>query len=92
MAVTRKPVRTDQGTGMNQPDEAKVRAIIERGGSVATDEQVDDAAYKRLQLRLSPTLVDRIDAALRTRAVPPSRHHWILEAICEKLSQEEDDS
>ena len=44
---------------------------------------------KLVQLRLSPQLIARIDTVLGARRVPPSRHHWILEAIHEKLEREE---
>ena len=62
MAVTRKPVARPHALAEHTPDEAMVRAIIERGGSVAGENNV-----------------------------PPSRHHWILEAIYEKLAREEGD-
>ncbi len=92
MAVTRKPVARPQDTAEHgRPDEATIRAIIERGGSIAGENQADDIARKLLQLRLPVALIARIDTALRTRTVPPSRHHWILEAIHEKLAREEGD-
>jgi predicted transcriptional regulator len=43
-----------------------------------------------VQLRLSPELIARVDTVRGTRRVPPSRHHWILEAIHEKLEREEE--
>jgi hypothetical protein len=91
MAVTRKPVAKPEGVTAERakPDEAAIRAIIERGGAVAGEGRTDDTGRKLLQLRLPTALIIRIDAALRTRDVPPSRHHWILEAIHEKLAREE---
>jgi hypothetical protein len=74
-----------------KPDEATIRAIIERGGSVAGENNATEVERRLLQLRLPVALISRIDGALRSRAVPPSRHHWILEAIHEKLAREEGD-
>jgi hypothetical protein len=95
MPVTKKPVpKAFEGGSLPHGggvDEAKVRAVIERGGSIA-GERADERARKLLQLRLSVALIARIDGALRRRTVPPSRHHWILEAIHEKLAREEGDA
>ena len=65
--------------------EAQIQAIIEKGGSVADVQQ--DAGKKNLQLRLEADLIGQIDTARKTKAVPPSRHTWILEAIYEKLQK-----
>ena len=93
MAVTRKPVAKPEGILAEQasPDEATIRAVIERGGTVAGEGRTDEAVRKLLQLRLPITLIDRIDGVRRAHDVPPSRHHWILEAIHEKLGREEGD-
>ena len=92
MPVTRKPVARPQGTTDHPtPDEATIRAIIARGGSVVGEHKTDEVERKLLQLRLPATLIARIDATRERRTVPPSRHHWILEAIHEKLRREEGD-
>lgn len=91
MAVTRKPVARPHALAEHTPDEAMVRAIIERGGSVAGENNATEVGRRLLQLRLPVALISRIDIALRSRTVPPSRHHWILEAIYEKLAREEGD-
>jgi hypothetical protein len=83
MPVTRKPVPKHP-----EAAEAKVREFIERGGSVS-GEGADDVRTKLVQLRLAPHLVARIDRTRGAELVPPSRHHWILEAIHEKLEREE---
>jgi len=76
MSISRKP----------KPDvsEAAIRAVIEKGGSVAQDKL--EAGKKNLQLRLDVELIAQIDQARQKKSVPPSRHTWILEAIHEKLS------
>ena len=86
MPVTRKPQQKEAATG--EPSETAIRAFIDRGGNVPREE-ASEVRTKLVQLRLSSELIARIDTALRTRTVPPSRHHWILEAIHEKLAQEE---
>ena len=86
MAVTRKPQTKDEATG--QPSETAFRTFIERGGSVS-GEGTGDMRTKLVQLRLAPHLIERIDRTRGAERVPPSRHHWILEAIHEKLEREE---
>ena len=85
MPVTRKPQQKETATG--EPSETAIRAFIERGGSVPSE--AGAVHTKLVQLRISPQLIARIDTVLGTRRVPPSRHHWILEAIHEKLAKEE---
>jgi hypothetical protein len=87
MPVTRKPQQKDAAT--EEPSETAIRAFIERGGSVPREESAGAGRTKLVQLRLSSELITRIDTVLGTRRVPPSRHHWILEAIHEKLEREE---
>lgn len=94
MPVTRKPVAKPGASDADAtPDEATIRAVIERGGTVAGEGgRPDEAVRKLLQLRLPTNLIDRIDGVRRAHVVPPSRHHWILEAIHEKLLREEGDA
>jgi hypothetical protein len=87
MPVTRKPKHKDALSGA--PSETAIRAFIERGGSVPSEEDAAVVRTKLVQLRLASELIARIDTVLGTRRVPPSRHHWILEAIHEKLEREE---
>jgi hypothetical protein len=91
MAVTRKPVaKPAEAQAEANPDETAIRAVIERGGTVAGEGgRPNEAVRKLLQLRMPTSLIDRIDGVRRTHVVPPSRHHWILEAIHEKLAREE---
>jgi hypothetical protein len=79
MAISRKPKKEAA-----EVSEAAIKAVIEKGGSVAQDNP--DAKKKNLQLRLDADLINQIDAARKSKSVPPSRHTWILEAIYEKLN------
>lgn len=80
MAISKKP------SSKPTVSEAEIKAIIEKGGSVADDKK--DSGKKNLQLRLEADLIGQIDKARKNKSVPPSRHTWILEAIFEKLQKE----
>jgi len=80
MAISKKP------SSKPTVSEAAINAIIDKGGSVATDKQ--ELSKKNLQLRLESDLIGKIDLARKNKSVPPSRHTWILEAIFEKLHKE----
>jgi hypothetical protein len=70
--------------------EVDVDALINKGGTVAAKESGSDpATLIRLQLRLPPDMLARIDSLINKRLAKPSRHHWLLEAIEEKLKREE---
>ena len=77
MAIRKKPHAKDTVS------EAAIKAVIEKGGTIAKDKP--DSGKKNLQLRLEADLISQIDALRDKRTVPPSRHTWILEAIHEKL-------
>ena len=81
MSIARKPSRDKSKTS-----EAAVKAVIEKGGSVADTKTL--SGKKNLQLRLEADLINQIDQYRNKRTVPPSRHSWILEAIYEKLQKE----
>jgi len=79
------------------PDPAKVREIINRGGSVAGDPARSESQsvegsnpIRPVNLRLLQSQVEEIDAARQKprRGKKPSRHSWIVEAIEEKLKRE----
>lgn len=80
MAISKKP------SSKTDISEAAIKAVIEKGGSVAKDKL--DSGKKNLQLRIETDLITQIDNTREKRAVPPSRHSWILEAIYEKIGRE----
>ncbi len=81
MAITKRPT---------PPTEADVDRLIRKGGSVPGEQRSDNSGKPQLlQLRLPRSLVQEIDASLKSRTVPPSRHTWLLEAIHEKLKRGE---
>jgi len=79
MAISRKPQKNTAAS------EAAIKAVIEKGGSIAKDNP--DSGKKNLQLRLETDLINQIDEIRKKRTIPPSRHTWILEAIHEKLQK-----
>lgn len=79
MVISSKPKKKDL-----------VEDLISKGGSVAAKEPVESpSTAAKLQLRVPPIMLARIDALLNKRIAKPSRHHWLLEAIEEKLKREE---
>ena len=69
------------------PDKRKIKAVIEKGGGVASSGASDKP--KNVQLRLLPDIIQRIDQSRKGRMVPPTRHAWLMEAVLEKLEREE---
>ena len=91
MTITKKPRASDTVPKAIMP-EADIQALIAKGGSVAQVEKrkpLDDNKPQLVQLRLDRHVVDRIDAVLETRLVKIPRHTWLLEAVHEKLTREE---
>jgi hypothetical protein len=84
MAISRKPKPVAPA-----PTSVDIEALIRKGGSVAGEE--GSAARLKLApvvLRLPPTMLAKVDAAVQTRVVPTARTTWIMEAIAEKLERE----
>ena len=94
MAVTRAPTRNTTRTedGKVKPDDARVKEVIGRGGSVANDRREEgyEDEQKNLQLRLYQSMIAEIDERRSKvrRGKKPSRHSWIIAAIEEKLDRE----
>ncbi|MGH8549655.1 MAG: hypothetical protein ACRERU_13850 [Methylococcales bacterium] len=85
MAITKKPRANPQ------PDEAKVQALINKGGSVAATEPEPEAEpeFSSVLLRLPVDMLQEIDASVkRRRPVRISRQAWIIEALHERLKAE----
>ena len=95
MAITPKPkpknsLPVDSGVDVD--------ALINRGGSVAGHPssgrpvKTGEDDVMLVQLRLLPTLVERIDAVVKARLIKIPRHTWLLEAVTEKLKRESETS
>lgn len=90
MPVTRKPARQSTLEAPQTVDEARIREVINRGGSVAKKEESEDDIM-RVQLRVHPSVIEEIDLARNNtkRGKKPSRHAWIMGAIEEKLARQD---
>lgn len=96
MAISGKPQKiVPAAASVLVPDEQTVRKLINKGGSVATEERAAIAGMekpKSVQLRLYPEMLQEIDDVRRQRRQKQwrasSRHEWIVQAIEEKLGRE----
>jgi hypothetical protein len=78
MAIRRKPQNVEE--------------FIERGGDVAGDASLHrgrERDFRNVRLRIAKDVLTEIDAAIAKRRSGISRHTWIMEAIVEKLKQED---
>lgn len=86
MSISKKPKTT------SSQSEAKVQALIEKGGSSAHKDKQNKKQQKDvvpISLRLPREFSERIEAVLEKRALKIPRHTWLLEAVIEKLEREE---
>jgi hypothetical protein len=94
MAVTRKPKQQTPDEFISQGGSATIIANLEVTAAApkAAGKRGRPAKAKEeesgVKLRLSLSLLERIDGAVDQRKPSPSRHQWILEAIYEKLDRE----
>lgn len=83
MTVTTKP------KSKKQPEEDKVQALINKGGSVATMEQEAKRRFSSVLLRIPIDMLQEIDESVkRRRPVRISRQSWIIETLHERLKAE----
>lgn len=87
MSISKKPKT------ISSQSEAKVQALIEKGGSAAQRSKKEKKQSKEvvpISLRLPRKFSERIEAVLEKRALKIPRHTWLLEAVIEKLEREEE--
>lgn len=90
MAITPKPKPAPQTTSLA----VDIEALINKGGSVATngtpiEDNQDKGKPATVNLRIDSDILKRIDSVVHSRNVRIPRHTWLMEAIIEKLLQEE---
>lgn len=87
MAIKKKP---------SAPSAVTVEDFIGAGGQppadILGDEAVPHKTEKSLKLRLDEALLQEIDEVISSKRPSPSRHHWIVSAIVEKLDREKSKS
>jgi predicted HicB family RNase H-like nuclease len=78
---------------LKKKESLSIEEVIDRGGDVAADKaQESEQAkkeWKNFNLRIREDLLDQIDEAVKDR-VGISKTAWILEAIQEKLRNQND--
>jgi hypothetical protein len=86
MPITRKP--TDENpTGEPVPDQSAYEAYLRKGGSAAG---TPPGASKdvRFTLHIPGPLCQQVDQLRQQSPVKTSRHHWVLEAIAQRILRE----
>ena len=83
MAITRKPAPARPTPPVDVED------LINRGGSAPVrTEPADSDEVVPVILRLPGSMLRSIDRLVKSRPVRIPRHTWLLEAVHEKLSRE----
>jgi hypothetical protein len=83
MPITRKP--TDES--LAEPNPSAYEAYLRKGGSAAQP-QPEGPKDVRFTLQIPGALCQRLDALRKQSPVKTSRHHWVLQAIAEKIQRE----
>jgi hypothetical protein len=65
------------------PNKKKIEEFIEKGGKTKADNTIKDVL--KFNVCLPRKIADMIDKNREERIDKVSRHHWIIEAIMEKL-------
>jgi hypothetical protein len=83
MAISRKPTDPQRA----EPDQAAYEAYLHKGGSAAQTPP-DGPKDVRFTLQIPGPLCQQLDALRRRSPVKTSRHHWVLEAIAQRIERE----
>jgi hypothetical protein len=78
-----------------KPSEKEIEAVINKGGSVRTEENGSTFKIKSFSVKLLSSTLEQIDELRAKRPRKPtspklgiSTHDWIVEAILEKVERE----
>jgi hypothetical protein len=83
MPITRKP--TDEN--LSESDPAAYEAYLRKGGSAASSHP-DGSKDVRFTLQIPGPLCQQLDQLRQHSLVKTSRHHWVLEAIAQRIQRE----
>jgi hypothetical protein len=83
MAITRKPKAAGAAAPVN------VEELINRGGSPGAKTAETADATTPVVLRIPTAMLTQIDALVKAQPIKTPRHRWMLEALYEKLSRDE---
>jgi hypothetical protein len=83
MPITRKP--TDENA--SESSQAAFEAYLHKGGSAANT-QAGSPKDVRFTLQIPGLLCQQLDQLRQQSPVKTSRHHWVLEAIAQRIQRE----
>jgi hypothetical protein len=86
MAITRKPT-DDSPPEPPIPDRSAFEAYLRKGGSAASPES-EAPKDVRFTLQIPGLLCQQLDQLRQRSLVKTSRHHWVLEAIAQRIQRE----
>jgi hypothetical protein len=86
MPITRKP--TDENLPEEPlPNQSAFEAYLRKGGSAASP-QAERLKDVRFTLQIPGLLCQQLDQLRQQSVVKTSRHHWVLEAIAQRIQRE----
>jgi hypothetical protein len=83
MPITRKPTEEN----LSEPNPAAYEAYLRKGGGAAHTEQRSPKDV-RFTLQIPGPLCQQLDELRQQSPVKTSRHHWVLEAIAQRIQRE----
>jgi hypothetical protein len=83
MPITRKP--SDES--VSESSQSAFEAYLRKGGSAATT-QSEGSKDVRFTLQIPRHLCQQLDQLRQQNPVKTSRHHWVLEAIAQRIQRE----
>ena len=86
--ITRKP-KPGQGAKPSTQED-KINAVIFKGMASpveTTPANESEETEQQVKLRLPLSLLQKIDASVKSQRIKTSRHRWLMEAIIEKLER-----
>lgn len=97
MATTLPPKKVTKNTLTDAASEAAFEAFINKGGKTVKDIKVDNPEKpKHINIRLTVDIINQISELRKMRPKKPgspksgiSLHDWVLEAVLEKLVNEQ---
>jgi hypothetical protein len=86
MAIIRKPT-DEHRPEETRPNQSAYQAYLRKGGSAASP-QPGGPKDVRFTLQIPGPLCQRLDQLRQQSPVKTSRHHWVLEAIAQRIQRE----
>jgi hypothetical protein len=86
MPITRKPTDENLPEG-TLPSNSAFEAYLRKGGSAASA-QPGGPQDVRFTLQIPGPLCQQLDQLRQQSPVKTSRHHWVLEAIAQRIQRE----